>query len=391
MLNRPVRVAIIAAETSGDLLGAGLIYALRRYYPQAEFIGVAGENMLNAGCKSLISIEQLSVMGIIEVAKRLPKLLKIRCFIRDYFIQNPPDVYIGIDAPDFNLPIEKALKAKGITTVHYVSPTVWAWREKRINAIAKSVNMMLALFPFEAAFYEKHQVPVRFVGHPLADSLSCAYDTESLRKQFLLPQKAAIITLMPGSRKGELTHIAPTFIKAAQQCLSKKPDLMFLAPMVNATCKKQFEACLNQYAPNLPIKVIIGQSRDAIAVSDVVLLASGTATLETLLLGKPMVVGYKVPFINYCIGKWLIKLDKFALPNLLASRNIVPEFIQKDCHEDNLSQAILKQLENLPLAYDTQQQYEKIHNGLQRNANEQAAVAICKLLEAQDNGDRIEL
>jgi len=385
MQMRQLKIAIIAAEASGDMLGASLITALKKYYPNAEFIGIAGEAMHAAGCETLVPVNQLSVMGIVEVLKKLPRLLKIRKHIIQYFFENPPDIYIGIDAPDFNLPIEKQLKKRGVLTVHYNSPTIWAWREKRVHNIAKSVNLMLALFPFEAAIYEKYNIPVRFIGHPLADEINHAYDVNQLRYQFGLPQKAPIVALMPGSRKGELTQIAPVFLKAAKLLMLKHPDVSFIAPMVNEQRAKQFTQYLEKYAKHLPVKIILSQSREAMAVSDIVLLASGTATLEALLLNKPMIVAYKVPFINYVIGKLLIKIDKFALPNLLAKEYIVPEFIQQNCTPENLANAANTQLNHLPISDVMLSRYQKIRQGLQRDASEHAALAIGQLLELKFN------
>lgn len=385
MQTRQVKVAIVAAEASGDNLGASLIASLKNHYPNAQFVGIAGDAMQATGCTSLFPIHQLSVMGIVEVAKQLPKILKIRKTLIKYFTENPPDIYIGIDAPDFNLPIEKILKKQGVLTVHYNSPTVWAWREKRIHQIGKSINLMLALFPFEAAIYEKHNIPVRFIGHPLADEIQNNIDIGQLRYSLGLPQKAPLITLMPGSRKGELSKIAPVFIQAATRILKKQPNANFIAPMVSEQRAKQFKQYLRQYASHLPIKVTLKNSRQAMAASDIVLLASGTATLEALLLNKPMVVAYKVPFINYLIGKLLIKIDKFALPNLLAKEYIVPEFIQKQCTPDNLAKAVLEQLNSLPMNDVMALRYQKIRQGLQRDASEHAAQAISQLLELKFN------
>lgn len=383
-----VTIAVVAGEASGDVLGAGVIHALRQYYPRAEFVGIGGEFMRQAGCLELFSIDQLSVMGIVEVIKKLPTILKIRRSILAFFKKNPPDVYIGIDAPDFNLPIEKRLKKQGVLTVHYCSPTVWAWRENRIHTIAKSVNLMLTLFPFEAAFYEKHHVPVRFVGHPLADILNADTPPSQLRSEYALPQKAVIVALMPGSRKGEIDKIAPAFIKAAKLCYQKRSDLIFVAPMINAVRAKQFHALVMKYAPHLPIKIFVGCSHEMIIAADFVLLASGTATLETLLLNRPMVVCYKVPWVNYLIGKCLIKIDRFALPNLLAQAHLVPELIQKECQPQSIAQVVLEQLTQLPMPQELAQNYQRIRQGLTRNANQHAAQAIGQLLDLKLHGNQ---
>lgn len=379
-----MRIGIVAAEASGDLLGAALIQALKQYYPQAEFIGIAGDAMCEAGCKTLYPITTLSVMGIWEVLKKLPTILKIRRHVKRFFLKNPPDVYIGIDAPDFNLSIERGLKAANIPVVHYTSPTVWAWREKRLHTIAKAVDLMLTLFPFEAAFYERHAIPVRFVGHPLADRLSSDIPAMSkVRQSCDLPQNAPILAILPGSRQGELHHIGPAFIQAAKKCLTKMPDMLFIAPMANQKRAVQFHQLLKQYAPDLPIKVLVNQTSEAMIAADVVLVASGTATLEALLLNKPMVVGYKMPWLNYWIGKRLIKIDRFSLPNLLSEAHLVPEFIQKACSPQNLAKAILTHFAHLPCDEKLLIQYEKIRQGLTRKASEHAAKAVAQLVEVR--------
>jgi lipid-A-disaccharide synthase len=386
-----MRIGIVAAEASGDLLGAGLIHALKQYYPDAEFVGIGGDAMQKAGCRTLYPITELSVMGILEVLKKLPSLLRIRYQTKQFFLKNRPDVYIGIDAPDFNLPIERALKTAGIPVVHYTSPTVWAWREKRLHTIAKSVNVMLTLFPFEAAFYERYGIPVRFVGHPLADKLPPLSLQSELRQQYGFPQNAPIVSILPGSRQGELSQIAPVFLQAAKRCLLKKPEMLFIAPMANKKRAIQFQHLLKHHAPDLPVKIVIQASEEAMILSDVVLVASGTATLEALLLNKPMVVGYKVPWLNYCIGKQLIKIDQFALPNLLAAAHLVPEFIQGDCEPVRLSQAILTQFEDLPLSSTLQTAYEHIRKGLTRDANQHAAKAVVQLLTLRASGESLPL
>lgn len=369
------RIAIVAAEASGDLLAAGLVNALKKYDPSLQFEGVTGPLMEKAGVHSIETINALSVMGIVEVLKRLPQLLRLRYRIKRYFLKDPPDLFIGVDAPDFNLPIEKALKAAGVPVVHYVSPSVWAWREKRIYKIKQAVDLMLTLFPFEVAVYQRHQVPVSCVGHPLADRKIHFEKRAVLRKKYGILDEAPVLALLPGSRKAELTQLAQIFVDTAVQLREKIPHLHCVAPMANADRLTEFANYLPEHS-KLPVSLLLQETQTALLMADVVLVASGTATLEVLLHERPMVVAYKMPALNYWIAKRFVKIRTIALPNLLADEIIVPEYLQDRCTVKNLSQAL----------YDIFQQsrrfvkgitvYQQLKRQLTQQADQRAAEAI---------------
>lgn len=372
------RIVIVAGEPSGDLLGAGLITALKQKYPQATFEGIAGPKMQAAGCKSLFPLEALSVMGLLDVIKHLPQILNIRRKLLQFLRTNPPDMYIGIDAPDFNLPVELRAHRLGIKVAHYVSPSVWAWRQSRIHNIAKSVDVMLTLFPFEADFYHQHNVKAEFVGHPLADSIPLITDKEAARKQLGLPLDAPIIAILPGSRSGEIARLGEIFLQAAKQCLAVIPHLHFVTPMANAACEKQFRQQLAQIASDLPITIVKEQASTAMTAADTILLASGTATLEAMLNKKNMVVAYKLSPLAFAIAKRLIKVKFIALPNLLADQPLVPELIQDDVTPDNLTKQLLQQLSSTHA--EQLLIFDRLHRILKQNANEKAAAAVMQLL-----------
>ena len=376
-----MRIAIIAGEISGDMLAASLIESLKKKYPNAEFIGIAGPRMLAAGCKAIFPMEKLAVMGFVEVVKHLREILFIRKNITGYFLQNPPDIFIGVDAPDFNLTVEEKLKKAGIKTVHYVSPSVWAWKKWRLKKIVRAVDLMLTLLPFEAKFYEQHQIPVRFVGHPFADEIPLEIDQQKAKDQLILPMDKKIIALLPGSRKQEIEHLAELFIQTAQYCLQQMPDLFFVVPIVNQDRLEQFSNFLKTIAPDLPIKLVLEQSRTVLAAADVVLVASGTATLETMLFNKPMVIAYRMAAFNYMIVRHLVNIKFIGLPNLLANKLIVPEFIQEEAIVKNLGLAVLNYLSDKNLVNNLHQEFFLLHQHLRKNASEQAAMAVQTLLE----------
>lgn len=373
------KIGIIAGEASGDILGADLIRALRKRYPDALIEGIGGKEMIATGCHSLYPMETLSVMGLTEVLKQLPAILRVRRGIIAHFLQNPPDVFIGIDSPDFNLPIEMKLRQAGVFTVHYNSPTVWAWRQKRVHKIARSTHLMLTLFPFEAAFYQSYPIQTHFVGHPLAERLAAPIAKVTARQQLNLPSGKKLIALLPGSRSNELKYLTEPFLKAAQWCLQRQPGIEWVVPFVNAERKAQFLALKEAIAPELQIHYVDGQSREAMAAADVVLLASGTATLECLLLKRPMVVAYRLSPVTYAIAKHLVKTRYISLPNILADKSLVPEFIQAEASPENLGKALLEQLANDDHS-TLIKEFDKIHLQLQRNASEQAADAIVQLM-----------
>lgn len=376
---KALRIGIIAGEMSGDLLGAGLIRALRELHPNAIIEGIGGPQMIEAGCRSLFPMEELSVMGLFEVLVHLPRLLRIRRAICKHFQADPPDVFVGIDAPDFNLGVERRLKAAGIPTVHYVSPSVWAWRQGRVKTIARSVDRMLTLFPFEAAFYLEHNVPVSFVGHPLADLIPERVDRDAARVALHLPPDVPLIALLPGSRAGEVARLADTLIATVHWCVQQRPDLHFVVPLANATAREIFVRALGRHAGDLPVHLIDSNARAVMAASDAVLLASGTATLEALMLKRPMVVAYRLAPLTYWLAKWLVKLPYFALPNLLAERRLIPEFIQDEATPEALGAAVLQCIDDTATRQELMVAFDAIHHELRRDADHSAAAAVLEV------------
>jgi lipid-A-disaccharide synthase len=376
-----LKIAIVAGEASGDVLGAGLIRSLRARYPAAKFVGIGGEEMLAEGFHSLIPMERLSVMGLVEILGRIRELISIRRRLMDYLLTTPPDVVIGIDSPEFNLNVERRCRAAGILAVHYVSPQVWAWRQKRIYKIAKSVDLMLTLFPFEAGFYHDHGVPVRFVGHPLADRIPLVVDTRGARIALGLDPDAPVLAILPGSRAGEVERLGRLFLEAARELQSKRADLQLVVPCANAARKKQIQALVEALDVALPVTLVAGRSREVMAAADVVLLASGTATLEAMLLKKPMVVGYRLAALSYRIMSRLIKIPYIALPNLLAREQLVPELLQDEATPEKLCAAVLDQLENTGEREHVRAAFRDLHEQLRQGADEQAAIGISDLLE----------
>ncbi|QBY05541.1 lipid-A-disaccharide synthase [Thalassotalea sp. HSM 43] len=381
MSNKPAPVfAIIVGEHSGDTLGAGLMQSLLNRFPDAKFVGIGGPKMEKLGFESLFAMEELAVMGIVEVLGRLRRLLQVRKELVQYFVNNRPDVFIGIDAPDFNLGLELRLKQQGIKTVHYVSPSVWAWREKRIFKIDKATDMVLSLLPFEKEFYDKHQVACTFVGHPLADQIPMHSSRSDARAELGLDQQATYLAIMPGSRGSELNMLLADFLDTARILKAKYPELKFVAPVINDIREQQFNEIWQQHAPELDISVVVNQTDTVMASANCLLTASGTVTLEGALIKRPMVVAYKFNWLTAIIGRIMVKLEWFSLPNLLAKKSLLPELLQEQVTPDNLA----KEVE--PLLFEEQQtlidEFTHIHQTLKQNASEKAADAVVALMGA---------
>lgn len=369
-----LRIALVAGEASGDILGAGLMRALKAQHPAVEFIGVGGLLMQAEGLTSYFPMERLSVMGLVEVLGRLRELLARRKLLIQTLIQEKPDVFIGIDAPDFTLNIELKLRQAGIKTVHYVSPSVWAWRQKRVLKIREGCDLMLTLLPFEARFYEEKGVPVRFVGHTLADTIPLHADRAAARAELGLPD-GPLVALMPGSRGGEVGRLGALFFDAAERLLIMKPGVRFVLPCASPQRRAQIETLLQ--GRNLPLTLLDGQSHLALAACDAVLIASGTATLEALLYKRPMVVAYRLAPLTFWILKRMVKSPYISLPNLLAQRLLVPELLQDDATPAALAQTLL------PLIDGGEEQtrgFDEIHRTLRRDASNQAADAVLTLI-----------
>ncbi|WP_424084454.1 lipid-A-disaccharide synthase [Pseudomonas sp.] len=369
-----LRIALVAGEASGDILGAGLMRALKAQHPAVEFIGVGGPLMQAEGLTSYFPMERLSVMGLVEVLGRLRELLARRKLLIQTLIEEKPDVFIGIDAPDFTLNIELKLRQAGIKTVHYVSPSVWAWRQKRVLKIREGCDLMLTLLPFEARFYEEKGVPVRFVGHTLADTIPLQADRAAARAELGLPD-GPLVALMPGSRGGEVGRLASVFFDAAERLQVLKPGVRFVLPCASPQRRAQIETLLE--GRNLPLTLLDGQSHRALAACDAVLIASGTATLEALLYKRPMVVAYRLAPLTFWILKRMVKSPYISLPNLLAQRLLVPELLQDDATPEALAQTLL------PLIDGGEEQtrgFDDIHRTLRRDASNQAADAVLTLI-----------
>ncbi|UVE16676.1 lipid-A-disaccharide synthase [Pseudomonas sp. LS44] len=377
-MSQILRVALVAGEASGDILGAGLMRALKSQHPAVEFIGVGGPLMQAEGLTSYFPMERLSVMGLVEVLGRLPELLARRKRLIRTLIDAKPDVFIGIDAPDFNLDLELKLRQAGIKTVHYVSPSVWAWRQKRVLKIRDACDLMLTLFPFEAQFYVEKNVPVCFVGHPLADAIPLEADRQAARAALGLPKDGQVVALMPGSRGGEVARLGGLFLDAAERLRAMRPGVHFLLPCANAERRQQLEALLA--GRNLPLSLLNGRSHDALAACDAVLIASGTATLEALLYKRPMVVAYRVASLTYRILKRLVKSPYISLPNLLAQRLLVPELIQDEATADALAQKLSPLLDG---GHAQTEGFDAIHRTLRQDASNTAATAVLALIETR--------
>jgi lipid-A-disaccharide synthase len=379
----PLRVGLVAGEASGDTLGADLINALRRCAPDTQFFGIAGPKMQAAGCETWEPAESLAVMGLFEIVRHLPRLLRLRTRARTLFLAARPDVFVGIDAPEFNLRLARDLRAAGIPTVQYVSPQVWAWRQSRARSIHESVDLVLCLLPFEKRFYDEHGMPAEFVGHPLADAIPMTVDRQAARRALGLDPDAQVVALLPGSRRAEVARLAADFAATARWLGAQRPQLVFIAPMASAASREIFSQVLGRDAPALKVQLIDGQAQTALIAADVVMVASGTASLEAALCKRPMVVVYRLGAMTAWILRRLklVKVKFFAQPNLLADRRVVGEYFQEEIVPESIGAELLMWLDDAERRSDLEQQFSRIHADLRRDAGTRAAQAIMALLK----------
>ena len=389
---RRFRVALVAGEASGDLLGSHLLAALRERLPGLEVFGIGGPKMQSAGLDSWYPMEWFAVRGYVEVIRSLPKLLRVRRELKRRLIANPPDLFIGIDAPDFNLNLEAALRNAGIPTVHYVSPSIWAWRGERIHKIKRAVSKILALFPFEAPIYEKAGVPVAYVGHPLADELPERPDREAAREQMRLSSKQTVIALLPGSRQSEVRQMGELFVATAKLVAAQIPNAHFLVPLVSRQTRLIFEeAIYHQQGEELPLTILFGHAHMAMVAADAVLVASGTATLEAALLKRAMVITYKMPRLSAWIMRGKNYLPYVGLPNILANDWVVPEILLDDATPENLAQALINQLQDKEVRNRLERCFLGIHRSLRQDTATRAVEAILPMLDSARPGPSLAM
>ena len=375
-----MRIAIIAGEASGDFLGAGLIRAVTARYPQARFEGIAGPRMADAGCECLYPMDRLAVIGLLETLRRYRELRGVRRNLIERFIDEPPDLFVGVDAPDFNLSVELALRRAGIRTLHYASPQVWAWRRYRLPKIRRAVDMMLTLFPFEEAFFRDHGIKARFVGHPLADIIPDVTDQRAARASLGLSPHLETVALLPGSRQSEVSLLARPMICAARWLAARRPGIQFVVPLVDDRARAAFEDSLSAIADSPQMHLLSGNARNAMIAADAVLLASGTATLEALLLKRPMVITYRLSRLSWWIASMVVKVPFAGLPNLLAGKALVPELLQDDATAEKLGAALLDFLEDPARSHALKEEFGHIHARLRNHADERAADAALELM-----------
>ena len=380
-MTKKVVIGIVAGEASGDLLGSHLMAALKEVSPELQFVGIGGPKMQSVGMEILFPMEKLAVRGYVEVLRHYFEILGIRRKLRAYFRANPPDIFIGIDAPDFNLGLELALKQRGIPTIHYVSPSIWAWRGERIHKIKRAVTRILALFPHEPELYRQAGVPVDYVGHPLADMLPEQPKRAEMRETMRIPQHAKVFAFLPGSRQSEVKYLANTFIETAKLILQQLPDARFLVPLVSRETRGIFEQALYDCdAQELPITLLFGHAQDAMIAADGVLVASGTATLEAALVKRPMVITYRMPALSWWLMKRKSYQPYYGLPNILCERFVVPELFQEDATAENLTQALLNLINNPEAVMQLEEAFITLHRTLRQNTAQKAAAAILPYL-----------
>lgn len=381
MQQKKIVIGIVAGEASGDLLGSHLMAALKEARPEIHFVGIGGAKMQSVGMEVLFPLEKLAVRGYVEVLRHYREIVGIRRKLRAYFLANRPDLFIAVDAPDFNLDLELALKQRGIPSIHYVSPSIWAWRGERINKIKRAVTHMLALFPHEPKLYSAAGIPVDYVGHPLADMLPDQPKRDLMRETMRLPMQIRVFAFLPGSRQSEVKHLAHTYIETAKLILQQLPEARFLVPLASRETRGIFEQALYDCeAQQLPMTLLFGHAQDAMIAADIALVASGTATLECALLKRPMVITYKMPAFSW----WMIKRKRyqpyFGLPNILSERFVVPELIQEDATPENLAQALLNLLNSREAVEELEGIFHELHDTLRQNTARKAAAAILPYL-----------
>lgn len=377
----PLRIGIVVGEVSGDKLGADLIRHLKSYYPNIEVEGVLGPELLGIGGKQLFSMERLAVMGFVEPLFRLKELYQMRQFLTRYFIEEPPDLFIGVDAPAFNIGLEKKIHQAGIPTVHYVSPSVWAWRENRIHGIKKAVDLMLTLLPFEQEIYKKNDIPVEFVGHPAADQIPMQVNTLNARTELLMDAEGPVIALLPGSRRQELKYMVPLYVEVASRIdKSLNGNVQFVMPVISEKHANWIKDYLDSKQSKLALEIVINKTRQAISSADIALVTSGTATLEVMLHKKPMLIAYKTSWLSYLIAKALVKVPYVGLPNLLSQKFIVPEYIQTKAQAAKLTKAMLELLRSQEKQSKQIDYFTQHHQTLKKEGGQKAARAIYDLI-----------
>ena len=373
-----MKIAVVAGENSGDYLGGELLKALKERIQNPSFFGIGGQHMQAQGLNSLHEMQQITVMGLDDLAHRIVNILKIRKQLVSKIIQERPDVFIGIDVPDFNLGLERKLRTAGITVVHYVSPTVWAWRSYRIKKISRSVDLMLTLFPFEADYYRQHNVPAKFVGHPIMDELERLPDQISARKEIAVDDRKCV-AILPGSRNSEVDRLAEIFLETACKLISSNHALQFILPAASPLLLDKLKTLVSSKFPDLPVKVVLGQSRECLVAADVALLASGTAALESALIGTPMVVAYKVSLITELMFRLFGKTRIYSMPNHLLDEPIIPEFVQGEVRVENLSREVARLLDDKKYRTTVKNKLVQLRKKLGKQASKRAANEIVSL------------